>query len=106
SFMLKMKYVIQCSLLSYQVFLPIESIKMKKYIVGDLMLYCPKCGTQIKEDESYCINIKCGNAIPGDMMERVNNKKTVSKWWILPAMSIVTVTITIGIFAYMLQQKD
>lgn len=65
------------------------------------MLYCPYCGTKAKEDEHYCI--KCGKSLPDDMNTRTDSKKTLNKWWILPAITIVLVAITVGIYAFLLQ---
>lgn len=67
------------------------------------MLYCPKCGTKVKEDEFYCI--KCGKSLPDDMHTRIDDVKAITKWWILPIVSIILVVFTVGLYAYTLQYK-
>lgn len=68
------------------------------------MLYCPHCGTKVKEEEIYCI--KCGKVLPEDMLNRIENKKEVSKWWILPMLSIFLVALVVGGYALLLQHKS
>ncbi|WP_077300531.1 zinc ribbon domain-containing protein [Virgibacillus pantothenticus] len=48
------------------------------------MLYCPYCGVQTKEEETYCI--KCGKHLPEDRYNRLGNKPNVKRWK-LPLLS-------------------
>ncbi|MHA6252034.1 zinc-ribbon domain-containing protein [Oceanobacillus sp. CAU 1775] len=68
------------------------------------MLYCPHCGTPVKEEESYCI--KCGKALPEDMLTRTERKKEISKWWMLPILSILVVVLAVGAYSFLLQHKS
>lgn len=71
---------------------------------GEVMLYCPHCGTNVKEEEIYCI--KCGKALPEDMLNRIEDKKEITKWWLLPVFSIILVALAIGGYALLLQHKS
>ncbi|API93725.1 hypothetical protein J32TS6_08130 [Virgibacillus pantothenticus] len=42
------------------------------------MLYCPYCGVQTKEEETYCI--KCGKYLPEDRYNRLGNKPNIKRW--------------------------
>lgn len=62
------------------------------------MLYCPYCGTKVKEDEHFCM--QCGKKIP-DIESRLV-RKHFNKWWILPIVTLIVVSIGIIGFAYSL----
>ncbi|NBJ71389.1 MULTISPECIES: zinc ribbon domain-containing protein [Clostridia] len=49
------------------------------------MLYCPYCGVQTKEEETYCI--KCGKHLPEDRYNRLRNKPKFFTRWRLPLLS-------------------
>ena len=66
------------------------------------MYFCPYCGTKVHEDEHYCM--KCGKAIP-DIESRLVDKK-FNRWWILPIISTIVVSISIAIFTYVLDYKN
>ncbi|PAV28787.1 zinc ribbon domain-containing protein [Virgibacillus profundi] len=67
------------------------------------MLHCPYCGTNIKEDESYCI--KCGKQLPDDINNRLKNKKYINKLWYLPAILAAVLLISSGIYYLILENQ-
>ncbi|MBB6454833.1 tetratricopeptide (TPR) repeat protein [Salirhabdus euzebyi] len=51
------------------------------------MAHCPYCGTEVKNEELYCI--KCGKELPKDLEERTARTKGFNKWWFLPLSIMV-----------------
>lgn len=68
-----------------------------------VLYHCPYCGTEVKEDESYCI--KCGKQLPNDMDNRMKTSKASKKYWFLPLSIIVLLALSIGIFHLFLQNQ-
>ncbi|ALX47314.1 hypothetical protein AOX59_01090 [Lentibacillus amyloliquefaciens] len=67
------------------------------------MHHCPYCGTDVRENESYCI--KCGKKLPKDMFERLESKSKFNKYWYLPIAVFAVMMLTIGIY-YIFQQHQ
>ncbi|SHM89046.1 hypothetical protein [Gracilibacillus kekensis] len=55
------------------------------------MSFCPKCGGQVQEMESFCVS--CGKRLPEDLKERNLPEKPTKKWWFLPVFSLVIASI-------------
>ncbi|HLR80164.1 MAG TPA: zinc-ribbon domain-containing protein [Bacillota bacterium] len=70
---------------------------------GVIMHHCPYCGTNIRDNESYCI--KCGKKLPEDMHERLENKKTFNKNWYVPIAILVIIVLTAGFLYIFLQHQ-
>ncbi|WP_327609576.1 zinc ribbon domain-containing protein [Virgibacillus tibetensis] len=60
------------------------------------MLHCPYCGTNVKEDEQFCI--KCGKQLPSDIYHRMNRKKKFNKFWFLPLGILLLLLISSSVF--------
>lgn len=67
------------------------------------MLHCPYCGTNINEDEKYCI--KCGRMLPEDINIRTGKKKYINKWWYVPAALAVLLIAINGIYYLVLENR-
>ncbi|GAA0453173.1 zinc ribbon domain-containing protein [Alkalibacillus silvisoli] len=64
------------------------------------MMYCPRCGSKIKEDESYCVI--CGAQLPKDIDERTQTQSGLNRWWLTPIVTLVCVLIAgIGLHFYL-----
>lgn len=70
---------------------------------GDPMLHCPYCGTNVKEDEQYCI--KCGKHLPLDMHNRLNNRKQLNKYWYIPLFITAVLLVSSGVYYLILQNQ-
>lgn len=68
-----------------------------------VLFHCPYCGTNVKENESYCI--KCGKQLPEDMHNRTKRTKGPNKFWFLPATVIVLLALSIGVFYLFLENQ-
>lgn len=67
------------------------------------MLYCPFCGAIVKNNEQYCIS--CGEQLPDDISNREQIKKTFNFFWFIPIISFIIVSMTIGVYYMILQNK-
>ncbi|WP_330948450.1 zinc-ribbon domain-containing protein [Virgibacillus sp. MG-45] len=67
------------------------------------MLFCPYCGSTIKEDETYCVS--CGSPLPEDINNRTKAKKRFNKKWLLPISASILLIFSISIFFFVLQAK-
>lgn len=67
------------------------------------MLHCPYCGTDVKEDEHYCI--KCGKQLPNDIHNRLNNIK-FNKYWYIPLLTAIFFLLSSGVYYFILQNKS
>ncbi|MFD2043930.1 zinc ribbon domain-containing protein [Ornithinibacillus salinisoli] len=68
------------------------------------MLYCPYCGSGIKEEESYCIS--CGKKLPGDIDDRLEHRKRFNRLWFIPIASVIIFVVGISIFYLFLQNQS
>lgn len=68
-----------------------------------VLFHCPYCGTQVKNNELYCI--KCGKHLPEDMHTRMNVSKSTNKFWYLPLAVIFLLSLSIGIFFLYLENQ-
>ena len=57
------------------------------------MLYCPYCGSGIKEDEFFCS--QCGCKIPNDIHERIGKVTNRNKTWYIPIIVLFVVSASI-----------
>ncbi|QKY68889.1 zinc ribbon domain-containing protein [Lentibacillus sp. CBA3610] len=67
------------------------------------MTHCPYCGTNVRDNESYCI--KCGKELPEDMYERIENKKTFNKYWYIPIAILALILLSAGLYHMFLQHQ-
>lgn len=68
------------------------------------MFHCPYCGTNVKEDEHYCI--KCGKQLPDDMCSRIKGKKQFNKYWYIPLITAIIFLLSAGTHYFILQSKS
>ncbi|HLR62292.1 MAG TPA: zinc-ribbon domain-containing protein [Lentibacillus sp.] len=68
-----------------------------------MMHHCPYCGTNVRDNESYCI--KCGKKLPEDIHERLTNTKIFNKNWYFP-ISIIALILLISVFYYLFLQAQ
>ncbi|RLL45169.1 zinc ribbon domain-containing protein [Oceanobacillus piezotolerans] len=66
-------------------------------------MHCPHCGTLVKEEELYCV--KCGNKLPSDMELRVGRKEK-NRYWFIPLLAIIIMTVITSIFYLVLQTNS
>ncbi|TFJ94483.1 zinc-ribbon domain-containing protein [Lentibacillus salicampi] len=67
------------------------------------MHHCPYCGTNVRDNESYCI--KCGKKLPEDRYERLENKKAFNKNWYVPIAILAFILLTAGVYYIFLQHQ-
>ncbi|WP_042223956.1 zinc ribbon domain-containing protein [Oceanobacillus manasiensis] len=67
------------------------------------MLYCPYCGSSIKNNEHYCIT--CGEKLPLDLNERFISSKKFNKLWLLPLSVFFGIIFFSGVFYLILENK-
>ncbi|UOQ48025.1 zinc ribbon domain-containing protein [Gracilibacillus caseinilyticus] len=58
------------------------------------MSFCPNCGSQVQEMETFCVS--CGKRLPEDILKRKRPVKPSKKWWFLPVLSILIACLIIG----------
>ncbi|UOQ85422.1 zinc-ribbon domain-containing protein [Gracilibacillus salinarum] len=58
------------------------------------MSYCPNCGSQVQEIETFCVS--CGKKLPEDILKRKRPVKPSRKWWFLPVLSLVIACLIMG----------
>ncbi|WP_010649612.1 zinc-ribbon domain-containing protein [Oceanobacillus massiliensis] len=68
------------------------------------MFHCPYCGTDVKEDEQYCIH--CGKKLPKDIKNRIYNRKKFNKFWYMPLISAVIIAVSTGLFHLILENES
>ncbi|MDV2582313.1 hypothetical protein [Alkalibacillus haloalkaliphilus] len=63
------------------------------------MMYCPRCGSKTKAEESYCVI--CGAQLPKDIDERAQGQG-INRWWLTPIVTLVCMLIAaIGLHFYL-----
>ncbi len=68
-----------------------------------MMHHCPYCGTNVRDNESYCI--KCGKKLPEDIYQRLTDTKTFNKNWYFP-ISIMALILLTCVFFYLFLQAQ
>ncbi|MFD1039034.1 zinc-ribbon domain-containing protein [Virgibacillus byunsanensis] len=67
------------------------------------MIHCPYCGTNVKEDELYCI--KCGKELPNDISQRINKETGFNRLWFYPITMTILLILASGIYFIFLQNQ-
>ncbi|MRG85593.1 zinc-ribbon domain-containing protein [Salinibacillus xinjiangensis] len=68
------------------------------------MPHCPYCGTEVKNEEQFCIN--CGKELPNDLSSRLSNKG-FNRWWFLPMGTLlVSILLLIGFYFLLSYQEN
>ncbi|SET92959.1 hypothetical protein SAMN05421676_11145 [Salinibacillus kushneri] len=69
------------------------------------MAHCPFCGTEVKQEEEYCIN--CGKPLPNDLNERMSKNQGFNKWWFVPISGLfLAIIVFIGFYFFLSYQEN
>lgn len=62
------------------------------------MFYCPNCGGQVQERETYCVS--CGKRLPENISKRTLPVKPSKKWWFLPVISLLIACFIVSLIYF------
>ena len=67
------------------------------------ILYCPYCGSNINEEETYCVS--CGKQLPKDINHRQKYKRKFNKLWFIPISLVMLLLLSFSIYYLLLQNR-
>lgn len=67
------------------------------------ILFCPNCGSNIHEDEHYCVS--CGHVLPEDLTDRQKKKRKFNKQWYIPLGLVVLFSLSFFMYTLLLENK-
>src|SRR5699024_7703249 len=67
------------------------------------ILYCTYCGSNINEEETYCVS--CGKQLQKDINHRQKYKRKLNKLWFIPISLVMLLLLSFSIYYLLLQNR-